>query len=235
MLFQMFSLFGLNSLRRPTPSPAPYPRLSSYSPSHQTFPFTIFNPLTPSPPNSLTQYNPNFTVKPFLRPEDLVILSQISKTLTCDLCDNFFSHPVTTVCNHTFCFDCFNKCPDKDHTCPICTGQTLPLLSPAIVHKLARLIAKLEIPTPPKQQPSYTTYSPQFLPHNPSPHPHPYFFTPSLPLSYTSSAPSQSYHLMPFPTPSSSIPITNPTPQNPTTPSKHQVRTPQPGSSTPKK
>ena len=131
----MFPFLGLN----PTNNTIPTPQFC-INPDIFRLPQPIsHNSLMPHPLN----LPPTTIIRPLLPPNDLIILFQITNNLTCRICNKYFSDPITTACNHTFCRSCLNGLDTEEHTCPDCTSPTLPLHSSILVQKLSNLIAKL--------------------------------------------------------------------------------------------
>ena len=127
----------------------PQPR---YTPKPPLFPlFTIYNPHLLPLATPFPKQNTHNIFKPFLESNDLVILSQISDILTCNLCNTYFSDAITTSCNHTFCLKCFMKFSDNKEKCPYCKSQAIPVRSSSLIHKLSQLTSMLTCSTPRNQ------------------------------------------------------------------------------------
>ncbi|KAK4159790.1 hypothetical protein QBC43DRAFT_381676 [Cladorrhinum sp. PSN259] len=50
-------------------------------------------------------------------------LMPVEQTLRCHVCKDFFTSPMLTSCNHTFCSICIRRCLQADQKCPLCRKE----------------------------------------------------------------------------------------------------------------
>lgn len=57
------------------------------------------------------------------------LLTDIGKCLTCSICFDIFTDPVTLTCGHSYCMKCLEDClrgKAKTKDCPSCRGKIRP-------------------------------------------------------------------------------------------------------------
>ncbi|KAL2755293.1 hypothetical protein ACRALDRAFT_1064537 [Sodiomyces alcalophilus JCM 7366] len=88
--------------RLPSPSPPPWPADDIIEPEHRRYP--LVNPQR---------------VLDIIDFHGLVYVDAVDDNLLCPICKMPFVTPVTTPCDHTFCFDCLKQACETRHVCPI--------------------------------------------------------------------------------------------------------------------
>ncbi|KAK4240381.1 hypothetical protein C8A03DRAFT_42098 [Achaetomium macrosporum] len=53
----------------------------------------------------------------------LACLMQVEQAFRCHVCKDFYSSPMITSCNHTFCSICIRRCLSVDGKCPLCRAS----------------------------------------------------------------------------------------------------------------
>ncbi|XP_074051307.1 tripartite motif-containing protein 43-like [Macrotis lagotis] len=72
------------------------------------------------------------------------MLQKLQKEITCGICRNYFSQPVTIKCGHSFCQACLSMCWRSEalaFSCPECRQVSLDGEIPAVNEQLAQLTA----------------------------------------------------------------------------------------------
>lgn len=74
----------------------------------------------------------------------IVFTKRLVDLLTCEICLNLLSDPITTTCQHTFCTTCLQRSLDHSPLCPLCRCH-FPSISQYYTYETNKTISSLRM------------------------------------------------------------------------------------------